>query len=339
MADPFSISEAQLVSSWLATIFWSFFLVTFVQCLRALLLDEWGTEFRRPSTINWAMVAVSVSFFVFGTLDVVLGFYHNIKAFILFTGPGGSEAEFTQLSDWVNVLKVRLQTTFVERLIYRLWVVYSHSWKIVPIPLLLWLGTAACAGGILFGEITSVTGTVGNTNIKNFIIPLWTCSITMNIVATSLLVYRIIKVDRRNSENGVLSLGSYVPSSHTKKRKSRLQRLTFIIVESGLMYTTMALITFITVLVSNSNASYPTSDVEVQVVGIAFNLIIIRVADRGARDKTLYTIQYPSQSLPLSRIDQERSMTKGVHVIVARETDQDHTGSLQYGLSSDHKAI
>jgi len=47
----------------------------------------------------------------------------------------------------------------------------------------------------------------------------------------------------------------------------------------------VGLLTFITSITSN-NAIYGTSDVEVQVVGIAFNLIIIR-ADRRAQDEKI----------------------------------------------------
>ncbi|KDR68937.1 hypothetical protein GALMADRAFT_215508 [Galerina marginata CBS 339.88] len=297
MANSFSISEAQLVSSWVATVFWAFFLVTFGKCLRTLLLNEWGTEFRRPSQIRWLMVAVSASFFVIGTLDIVLGFYHNAVTFLM----------QTLIGDGV--------------LIFRLWVVYARSWKVMPIPLFLWLGAAACAGGMIFGEISTVTGTVGSSKVKDFIIPFLTCSITVNIVATGLLVYPIVKVDRQNSENGVLTIGNYFLAPNIKKKRSRLQRLIFIIIESGLMYTTTAFITFISMFISNSNASYTTSDVEVQVVGIAFNLIIIRVADRGEKDKSLYTIQdqlrvqsiLAFDSGPLST-DQEKDSSPAVQI-------------------------
>jgi hypothetical protein len=71
--------------------------------------------------------------------------------------------------------------------LFRLWVVYGRSVGVIAFPILLWLGTAASGGGILFGEITAVEGTVGNTNVKNFIIPLWTCSIVMNLIATGMV--------------------------------------------------------------------------------------------------------------------------------------------------------
>ncbi|KDR66675.1 hypothetical protein GALMADRAFT_147729 [Galerina marginata CBS 339.88] len=349
MPNSFSISEAQLVSSWVTTIFWSFFLITFVKCLRALLLDEWRTDFQPRSAINWSMVAVSVSFFVFGTLDVVLGFYHNIKAFILYTGPGGSDGEFTKLSDWVNVMKgvnLLMQTLIGDGvLIYRLWVVYSRSWKVIALPILLWLSTGALAGRILFGEITTATGTVRNSNIKEFTIPLWICTIVLNITATSFLVYRIIRVDRENSQNGVLSFGSNVSPPHARKKRSRLQRIIFIIVESGLMYT---FITFITVIVSNSNARYITSDVEVQVVGIAFNLIIIRVADRGASDKSLYTtgLEFGTQSTARRPMDKGKGLTNGIHVhlvgVSEAEKNNGPTTDIEYGRtasSSSHEVV
>jgi hypothetical protein len=101
---PFGISEAQIVGLWLETLFWGFFLITFFMCLRTLLFNE-EDELKRKEHINWPMLMVALLLFVFATLDVILGFVHNLQAFIFYTGPGGSDAEFTNISDIINIMK------------------------------------------------------------------------------------------------------------------------------------------------------------------------------------------------------------------------------------------
>jgi hypothetical protein len=67
-----------------------------------------------------------------------------------------------------------------------------------------------------------------------------------------------------------------------------------IILDSGLLYTVCVIIFFGTTL-AGSNAQYGVSDVVVQVIGITFNLIIIRVHNGSAPESnfTSSTIEIP----------------------------------------------
>ena len=44
--------------------------------------------------------------FAFATMDVAFGLRHNLDAFIFYKGAGGPDAEFEDISYWVNVMKV-----------------------------------------------------------------------------------------------------------------------------------------------------------------------------------------------------------------------------------------
>lgn len=99
------ISEAQLLGLFLASVFWGMFLITFVQSIRYLLWDLKG-NLKPLSIINWPLLIVAALLAFLSTFDVALGLMHNIEAFIFYTGPGGSAARFTGLTDWVNILKV-----------------------------------------------------------------------------------------------------------------------------------------------------------------------------------------------------------------------------------------
>lgn len=97
MSAVFSISEAQLVGLFLEAVFWGIFVIFYVFCMQVLLVDD--GMLKRALTINWTMAMV-------GTLDVGLGLYHHIRAFVQYTEKSGPDAEFTVIADWANILKV-----------------------------------------------------------------------------------------------------------------------------------------------------------------------------------------------------------------------------------------
>lgn len=103
MADTFTIDKAQIVGLFLESVFYGIFLVSWFPCLRALLCDS---GFKPRAKIHWPMLIVAVILGIFATLDVAFGLLHNIQAFVLYTGAGGAIEEFSDISDWVNVMKV-----------------------------------------------------------------------------------------------------------------------------------------------------------------------------------------------------------------------------------------
>jgi hypothetical protein len=103
--EKFGISAAQIVGLWMETLFMGFYLVTCGFALRAFLWHDDG-RFKRRSEINWISFITAICLCIVAVFDVALGLLHNIQAFIFYTGPGGSDEEFTNISDWVNVMKV-----------------------------------------------------------------------------------------------------------------------------------------------------------------------------------------------------------------------------------------
>ncbi|KAJ7151024.1 hypothetical protein C8R46DRAFT_824008, partial [Mycena filopes] len=273
--EDFPITEAQIVGLFLESVFWGIYLITLVLCLRSLLFTT-NFGFKRLQDINWPMLVVALAMCVLATLDVAVGLLHNIEAFVLYTGPGGAEAEFGNISDWINVVKgfdIILQTALGDgMLIYRCWVVYGKSWLVIAFSLLLYAGSSVCSIMILRIEATlrSHVLVTGAGSLKPLILSFWVLTIVQNILTTGLLIFRIWRVDQQNSQFG------YGTSSSSGKRKtSRLRQLIRVILESGALYTTMAFLSFVTFVV-NSNSTYGVTDVHVEMVGITFNLIIIR---------------------------------------------------------------
>ncbi|KAF7353742.1 hypothetical protein MVEN_01059600 [Mycena venus] len=323
--ENFPITEAQIVGLFLESVFWGIYLITFFLCLRVLLFNS-NYDRKRLSDFNWPMLTVCLCMCAFATMDVAVGLLHNIQAFVLYKGPGGPAEEFSHISDWVNIVKtvdVVMQTTLGDAmLIYRCWIIYRKSWRVVAFSILLWLGGAACTAMIIHVEATLHSNAlITSSSLGPLVLSFWVLTITQNLLTTGLIVFRIWRVDRQNAPF------TYHTNSSSKQH-SRLREVMRIIIESGLMYTTIALLTFIT-QITNSNSTYGVSDVEVQVVGITFNLIIIRADGRRAAEEQPSKV---TSTLPLHVLRRTAASNKeGVHVTVVSSEFRHDDGKVGAG--------
>ncbi|KAH9915070.1 uncharacterized protein B0H18DRAFT_959469 [Fomitopsis serialis] len=205
---------------------------------------------------------VAIAFFVFGTCDVSFNLYHNLIAFIFYTGPGGADAEFDRLSTWVNVMQI-----------YRCWLVYAHSPRraVVAIaPVVLWLGWISCPIVILYYICTlnAVTSIPSTDEIQPFLYVFYFLTLAINLFTTGLIILRLWRVHKRTS--------SFFTRSWRGPSRLSFADVTLIIIESALLYTTTVIICVVLDL-ANSNAYYGATDVSLEVAGISFDLIIIRI--------------------------------------------------------------
>ncbi|KAJ3753681.1 hypothetical protein EV361DRAFT_954704 [Lentinula raphanica] len=341
MADSLGISEAQILGLFLASVFWGMLLITFVQVMKCFLWDTERGGLKFASKINWPMLIVALLLMALSTFDVSLGLMHCIEAFILYTGPGGSTARFTGLTDWVNILKtcniVFGKVISDGVLIYRCWAVCNYSILVIVFPILLWLGYLGLGIFVIFLEASAgnpkVILTGGMSKITPSITAGWTMSLVNNIITTGIIVYRIRRVDKSNVLYGIQGQESTIQGNHglfgrKNRKRTRLQNVIRIIIESGMMYTTIAFITFITFVVGSSSF-YATSDAELQILSIAFNLIIIRISTRPGLDSSTQSASArfaTPQTYPLRKFS---SAMKGTV-----DTDPELDSSAQY-LSED----
>ena len=151
---------------------------------------------------------------------------------------------------------------------------YTYNWWIVVFPILLWLGNAVCSSAIIYITATLRTNALLNINqLSPFLTSFLVLTLATNLITTGtisldqrlrlltverqlffsgLIVWRIWSIHRETSHTA--SFGSASSSS------SRLTNVIRIVVESGLIYTSLVLITFGTELAGN-NAIYGVSDV------------------------------------------------------------------------------
>ncbi|PBK63168.1 hypothetical protein ARMSODRAFT_963394 [Armillaria solidipes] len=273
--------EASIVALFLESAAWGVFLVTFGLCLRSLLSTKSGLK--SWSEINRPMLLVCLTMPIFATLAVALNTIRALESL----GPTGISEQFTNLGSAAEVLKficVNMQTLIGDGILtYRCWIVYGKSWTVAAVPALLWIGTLVTTvlNIVVISHIHSEALTAP-TSLRPIISSFWGISIALNIITTCLIVARIYTVDRMAYRHSVTRLSE----SHSG-RLNGLQRTMRIIIESGAIYTSVAIITCVT-YVSGSIAVYITSALEVQTAGIAFNLIIIRVHNRSHDEETRY---------------------------------------------------
>ncbi|RPD78889.1 hypothetical protein L226DRAFT_530766 [Lentinus tigrinus ALCF2SS1-7] len=289
----FPLGTAQLVALYMQAIFYGMALITVAYGLRVLLWSRDG-HLKSKASINWIMVAATLAMFTIATMEVAFGFQHSLQAFVNYTGPGGPNAVFNDddISSWVNVMMTAdyaMQTFIGDGIMaYRCYVVYGGNWKIVVVPVLLWLAETACGWVIVYIEATLHTAaTLNEERLVPFITSVLSLTLAMTTMTTGLIVYRILKINSAMASQSVTRVGG----GH------KLTHIARILIESGLIYTTSVVVFFCTFL-ANNNSQYPVSDVIVQLIPICFTLILIRV-DQGVAIQTS-TFQQSIVSKPIT---------------------------------------
>ncbi|KAJ6482981.1 hypothetical protein C8R47DRAFT_1133449 [Mycena vitilis] len=287
----FPPAESQLITQFLESIFWGIYVVTFAFCLAALLRTQ--NRWMRPAEVSKPMLVVTILMGCIATFDVCLTFLINLNAFVFYNGPGGPKAAFDNTSGWMDIMgtvDVILQTVLGDiMLIYRCWIVYGRWWIAITVPVVLAIAGLVCIGLMIFLEVTLPAASQFDSPYKQVVVSTWALTICINVVTTSLILFRIWRVDRLNA--GLVGQQTEMHSSngayHNAKR---------IIIESGLMYTTIATATA-SAYISGSNAFAPLSGIDVQMIGIAFNLILIRVYRNRAAECKPGSVRPPASSL------------------------------------------
>ncbi|KAF9459967.1 hypothetical protein BDZ94DRAFT_1311927 [Collybia nuda] len=275
---------AQVVAVFVECIFYGAYLVTFAACLKSITLARtelpWASRFKDHHS---TLIIISLIFSI-STFNLALGLDRIIA--LLNHDSVGSGAVQQLGADWINILKpltVHLQTMVADSVLtYRCWIVYDKSLRIIFLPIFFYVGIVICTVIAMIKEGTlqsDKTSRINGDQLLQAYIGFWVSTISLNIYATTMIVLRIWRVESESRGKNTLTPLYVTP------HLSRLQTAMKAVIESGLLYTITSVVNFI-VLVSGSNATFITTAVFIQVVGIAFNLILIRVGERG-EDNTI----------------------------------------------------
>jgi hypothetical protein len=256
------LDKAYLTAIWLETLFYG---INFTLC--------WICGYvliKKKNKTPWVMLAVVVFQWMISTIHVSLGFTRLIYGFIYNRDePGGPAAYFSNISIPGNVAKVFFHTlnTAVGDgvVVWRCYLVWGKSWKVVTVPLILLCGFIVSGIGQTYNfargrDIHSAfnhTLTIWNGLVFSF-------SLATNLTATSLIALRVWHVFRMIS--GV-------------SRNLGTAKILVLIIESGMIYSA-ALIIEIACYFAGSNAFYILYDPIAQLTSIVPTMILLLVGFR-----------------------------------------------------------
>ncbi|KAF8636429.1 hypothetical protein AX17_003611 [Amanita inopinata Kibby_2008] len=252
-------TEAAVIATFVQAILYGLYISTLLHCLRWLTFRDEGWSLRKD--IKWPMLIVTIAIFALSTSDIAASLVSTLRSLrhqgtILFTGI----ITFT-LESLAAVITDAV-------LVFRCWVVYSKSWRIAILPLLLLLVNVALL------IITTYLATINLTQRHDAVFrrldhlneAFYACTIAINIYATSAIIFRIWSVARKNNTSG-----------------HRLRFTIRIVAESGLLYTLTSIMLLCATSIRRSPTGNPLpqillSALNFSMTGIAFNLILIRAA-------------------------------------------------------------
>jgi len=196
----------------------------------------------------------------------------------------------SQWQDMLRAVCIYLESALADAvLIWRCWAIYHKSLIIITVPVFLWVASLGVAGWSVDAGIHVATS--GN-QLTATVISYWSLTFSLNILTSGLIVYRLQRHERERV--GVFSRDNMMDSMNRVKR---------IIIDSGLLYTVTTIPTLVTEVIQDT-ALHITSGMDIVVVGIAFNLILIRVGRLRKNDlksavrenPVLTTIQFNSSN-------------------------------------------
>ncbi|KZT66480.1 hypothetical protein DAEQUDRAFT_767947 [Daedalea quercina L-15889] len=301
----FPISEAELVALFMESVAWGIQIVTFAQCVSALFGTAAGT--RGPRRVNRTLLVWAVALFVWGTLDISFSVYRNLTAFVYYTGPGGSDEVFDQISDYVTVLRsvwnfLAILTADMA-LIHRCFVIYNRNPLVIVFPSLIWAAGLASAAAEIYYSATfdALTNLAGAAKIEAFLNAFIALGVSLNIITTGTSPRAPSpppSLRRSRLQNASARLLAAKAGAHGDVPRGRgggawgWSQLSQVLVESAAVYT-LAGVVLLVVNFVGSNAVYPMSDLTLQLAGIQYDLIIVRVCRGVAAEQVHSTAQYP----------------------------------------------
>ncbi|KIL59660.1 hypothetical protein M378DRAFT_1067629 [Amanita muscaria Koide BX008] len=260
-------SQPYLTAAMLQAFLYALYLVSLVHALRWLLYEEEGWTLKSRDQVNWLLLTITLSVFMFSTVDVVLEVLLQLIA--------GSTSDTSLIVYQLGIASLVMEnTTFLITdavLIIRCWLVYQRSWRVVCFPLMLWLGNVALF--VLWLTFYVISAMEGFTVQLHDLLSLFSlrsfycCTFTMNLYATVAIVYRLRRVARENSN-----------------RSSILYHICRTVAATGILYTFTSLpLVVTTFFFPEKMAPYLICDaVNFSMAGITFNLLLVRVGQLRA---------------------------------------------------------
>ncbi|PFH48037.1 hypothetical protein AMATHDRAFT_6164 [Amanita thiersii Skay4041] len=255
----------QVAALFLEGILYGVYLTTFVISLRWFLYDD--NKWKRLRDVNWPMLIVTLCMFVISSLDLALA---GRRSFVgILHAELGTPLPNLLWSGIVQSFLVHLQSVVADAvLMYRCWVVFGRDYRVVVFPFFLWLAEIAT---MIARAVFQPHDSTMVLQVRQVQAVFWACTTGNTVYSTSMIAYRITSVAKMNN-------------NPTRQLRFVLR----VIIESGLMIVTTSILAFIFSFPSNPFSTLFVSAITFMVIGIAFNLILIRIMNSRS-DDVVYT--------------------------------------------------
>ncbi|THH28608.1 hypothetical protein EUX98_g5582 [Antrodiella citrinella] len=263
-----TLSEAAIISTTLQGLLHGFAIFMFLLTIFIL------TRGRRRRRLNIGMLVASSTLMILSTTEFLTNVIRLFRGFFT-VGPrltGGVEAFFSKISEPTFVVKGCLHPIQILILdgavIYRAYIAWQTPWALL-VPGVGW----GCGLGLIYALVTAYKHpeSVFAARTANWIIAVYATTLATNVTATALLAFRLWKVDRGNKAD---------------REGSRLAIVLRVVVEAGVIYTVVNIVTLATFL-RGSVAVYIIRDIIPPTISIVFNMIIVRVGFLTSRKLTV----------------------------------------------------
>ncbi|KAI0339753.1 hypothetical protein BDW22DRAFT_1361354 [Trametopsis cervina] len=260
------LTEAALISTSIEAMLYGFSVLMFILTIWILLRSE---AKRYP---KHALIATACALLTLSTAEMIVNILRICEGF-LNIDPTQSLNFFNSVSEPTFVIKSCLfnaQTLILDAVvIYRTWVVWQNSLRVILFPLIGWFGLLACSIGnnIALATASENPGDVFATQTGQWITSVYSMTLVTNLSATSLLAYRIWTINRETSNY---------------RMTDRLSPVLRVVIESGAIYSLTIIAAIITFAIQSPGV-YVLLDMISPIISIVFNMIIIRVGIASKR--------------------------------------------------------
>ncbi|KAJ7103783.1 hypothetical protein C8R44DRAFT_808160 [Mycena epipterygia] len=251
------IQTATLVSLFVQSILYGLFILLFALANSILLGKK-----KRAMGINKPMVTASIIMFILATVHIGVDLRRTMDAFLR----GKSLAAVNTTSYVLKSTAYCMQTLVGDGfMLFRVYLVWNADLRVCLPILVCFIASIGTGIGTLNGFTrVSSSDPVFVSELQHWIVSFFSLTLFTNFTCTSLIAGRIWWINRRAAQGAAEISGR------------SLGQASIIIIESGAIYSA-CLIILLSLYLSGSYAQYILLDGVVQIVGVVFSLVIVRV--------------------------------------------------------------
>lgn len=252
-------AEAIIVGLFIRNVLYGIYITILAHYLRWIFFEDEGWKLRRR--INGLMLTITMLVFV--SITANFGICQKLALSFI----GGQET-FDERLEAASYGLERVTALIIDAaLVYRCWIVYSGSWRVVYFPLFLLLSNT----GLFIGSfLCKAPGNIACFYDLRLSQAFYTCNIAINLYTIAAIVYQIL---------------SCIAADGNNSSGSNLYEICRILVECGLPYLFTSIFSLAIAITADESLIPTASALNSTMNGIAFNLILIRVglhrADSG----------------------------------------------------------